>query len=80
VNEVVVHGIPDSRPLQEGDIVNVDVTVYLGGVHADTSATFAMGQVNDKVGRRVMPGMLVDVAMQLCICQILSVCSLATYA
>jgi methionyl aminopeptidase len=50
VNEVVVHGIPDCRPLQEGDIVNVDVTVYLGGVHADTSATFGVGNVSDKVG------------------------------
>lgn len=47
VNEVICHGIPDSRPLAEGDIVNVDVTIYLGGVHGDTSATFLVGDVDD---------------------------------
>ena len=40
VNEVICHGIPDSRPLAEGDIVNLDVTVYVEGVHGDTSATY----------------------------------------
>eukprot|EP00879_Flechtneria_rotunda_P019757 GHRR01020761.1.p1 GENE.GHRR01020761.1~~GHRR01020761.1.p1 ORF type:complete len:358 (+),score=103.92 GHRR01020761.1:387-1460(+) len=44
VNEVVCHGIPDSRPLQDGDIVNVDVTVFLDGYHGDTSGTFLVGQ------------------------------------
>ncbi len=43
VNEVICHGIPDSRPLQLGDIVNIDVTAYLGGFHGDCSATFAVG-------------------------------------
>ena len=47
VNEVVCHGIPDDRPLQEGDIVNIDVTAYIGGVHGDTSATFLVGQVDE---------------------------------
>jgi methionine aminopeptidase len=51
VNEVVVHGVPDSRPLAEGDIVNVDVTVYLGGVHADTSATFPVGKRISSTGK-----------------------------
>jgi methionyl aminopeptidase len=46
VNEVVCHGIPDSRPLREGDIVNVDVTAYLDGMHGDTSATFVVGDVD----------------------------------
>jgi methionyl aminopeptidase len=46
VNEVACHGIPDSRPLQEGDIVNVDVTAYIDGVHGDTSATFAVGELD----------------------------------
>lgn len=45
VNEVICHGIPDSRPLAEGDIVNVDVTAYIEGMHGDTSATFAVGEV-----------------------------------
>jgi methionyl aminopeptidase len=46
VNEVICHGIPDSRPLADGDIVNLDVTVYLDGVHGDTNATFGVGDVD----------------------------------
>jgi len=46
VNEVICHGIPDSRPLADGDIINIDVTIYLNGVHGDTSATFLVGDVN----------------------------------
>jgi methionyl aminopeptidase len=46
VNEVICHGIPDSRPLQDGDIVNLDVTVFVGGVHGDTNATFCVGNVD----------------------------------
>lgn len=45
VNEVVCHGIPDDRPLEEGDIVNVDVTAFVKGMHGDTSATFPVGEV-----------------------------------
>lgn len=48
VNEVVVHGIPDSRPLREGDIVNCDVTVYIGGMHGDCSETVFVGAVDDQ--------------------------------
>ena len=48
VNEVICHGIPDSRPLQEGDIVNIDVTVYHEGVHGDTSVTFPIGEVSER--------------------------------
>jgi len=43
VNEVVAHGIPDDRPLEPGDIVNCDVTIYLDGVHGDCSRTFLVG-------------------------------------
>ncbi|MCB0993835.1 MAG: type I methionyl aminopeptidase [Acidimicrobiales bacterium] len=46
VNEVICHGIPDSRQLAEGDIINIDVTIYLDGVHGDTSATFCVGEVD----------------------------------
>ena len=46
VNEVICHGIPDSRPLVDGDIVNLDVTAYHGGVHGDTNATFFVGDVD----------------------------------
>jgi methionyl aminopeptidase len=43
VNEVVAHGIPDDRPLEAGDIVNCDVTIYLDGMHGDCSRTFLVG-------------------------------------
>ena len=46
VNEVICHGIPDDRPLREGDIVNVDVTVFTGGVHGDTDATYPVGTID----------------------------------
>jgi methionyl aminopeptidase len=48
INNIIAHGIPDDRPLQEGDIINVDVTVYVDGYHGDTSATFLVGQVDEK--------------------------------
>jgi methionyl aminopeptidase len=47
VNEVICHGIPDSRIIEAGDIVNVDITAYLGGVHGDTNATFLAGNVDE---------------------------------
>jgi methionyl aminopeptidase len=53
VNEVICHGIPDSRPLEDGDIVNLDVTVFLDGMHGDCSATFLVGSV-DEEGRRLV--------------------------
>jgi methionyl aminopeptidase len=46
VNEVICHGIPDSRKLRDGDIVNVDITAYIDGVHGDTSCTFLVGEVD----------------------------------
>ncbi|HCV33697.1 MAG TPA: type I methionyl aminopeptidase [Acidimicrobiaceae bacterium] len=54
VNEVICHGIPDSRPLADGDIINVDVTIYLDGVHGDTSVTFAVGEIADEDRRLVV--------------------------
>jgi methionyl aminopeptidase len=48
VNEVICHGIPDSRVIEDGDIVNVDVTAYLDGVHGDTNATFLAGNVDEE--------------------------------
>ena len=47
VNEVICHGIPDARPLEEGDIVNIDITAYVGGVHGDTDATYPVGVVDE---------------------------------
>ena len=48
LNEVICHGIPDSTVIEDGDIVNVDVTGYVGGVHGDTNATFLAGEVSEE--------------------------------
>lgn len=53
VNEVVCHGIPDSRVLQSGDIVNLDITVYYKGYHGDLNETFLVGRVSDEDVRLV---------------------------
>ena len=58
VNEVVIHGIPGPRKLQEGDIVSIDVGAFLGGFHGDCAATYPCGQV-DKEAQR-----LIDVTQQ----------------
>ncbi len=61
VNEVICHGIPDTRPLEDGDIVKVDITAYIGGVHGDTCATFYAGDVAHEVrdlGERTREAML----------------------
>ena len=48
VNEVICHGIPDDRPLADGDIVNIDVTAFIDGVHGDCNATFPVGDVDTR--------------------------------
>ncbi|RYP82837.1 type I methionyl aminopeptidase [Nocardioides guangzhouensis] len=48
VNEVICHGIPDSTVVADGDIVNIDITAYLDGVHGDTNATFLAGDVDEE--------------------------------
>ena len=48
VNDVICHGIPDSRKLEDGDIVNIDVTAFIHGVHGDTNATFFVGDVDEQ--------------------------------
>jgi methionyl aminopeptidase len=48
LNEVICHGIPDDTEMVEGDIVNVDITAFIGGVHGDTNATFPVGEVDDE--------------------------------
>ena len=49
LNEVICHGIPDSTVVEDGDIVNIDVTAYIDGVHGDTNATFLAGDVDEDV-------------------------------
>lgn len=48
VNEVICHGIPDSTVLVEGDLVNIDITAYIGGVHGDNNATFGVGELDEE--------------------------------
>ncbi|CAF3290984.1 unnamed protein product [Rotaria socialis] len=48
INEVICHGIPDLRPLQDGDIVNIDISVYKHGFHSDLNETFFIGNVDQK--------------------------------
>jgi methionyl aminopeptidase len=48
VNEVICHGIPDARPLEDGDIVNIDLTAYVDGVHGDNCATYLCGDVDEE--------------------------------
>jgi methionyl aminopeptidase len=48
INEVICHGIPDSTALRDGDIVNIDVTAYIGGVHGDCNATYLVGDVDEE--------------------------------
>ena len=49
LNEVICHGIPDTTRIEDGDIVNIDVTAFIGGVHGDTNATFLAGDVAEDV-------------------------------
>ncbi len=51
VNEAVVHGVPDGRSLQEGDIVGIDVGASSGGFHGDGAVTLPIGQVDDETER-----------------------------
>jgi methionyl aminopeptidase len=53
INEVICHGIPDSTVLHDGDIINLDVTCFLDGVHGDTNATFFVGEV-DETSRKLV--------------------------
>ena len=48
LNEVICHGIPDDTVINDGDIVNIDITAYIGGVHGDTNATFLAGDVDEE--------------------------------
>jgi methionyl aminopeptidase len=61
VNEVICHGIPDSRPLEDGDVVKIDITAFIDGVHGDTCATFFAGTPREEVrhlGERTREAML----------------------
>jgi methionyl aminopeptidase len=48
LNEVICHGIPDDTVVNDGDIINIDITAFIGGVHGDTNATFLAGDVDEE--------------------------------
>ncbi len=54
VNDVAVHGVPDDRPLRDGDVVSIDVTTYLHGFHGDCTRTFIVGERGDEQSRRLV--------------------------
>ncbi|KAG2750075.1 methionine aminopeptidase [Suillus brevipes Sb2] len=47
VNETICHGIPDRRKLQQGDIINLDISLYYDGFHADVNATYPVGEIDE---------------------------------
>ena len=53
VNHVICHGIPDDKPLKEGDIVNIDVTIKKDGFHGDSSRMYAVGQISPVAKRLI---------------------------
>jgi methionyl aminopeptidase len=53
VNQTLIHGIPDERRLQDGDIISIDLGVYYKGYHADAARTFMVGNVDDRVRQLV---------------------------
>ena len=54
VNEVICHGIPDLRPLEDGDIVNVDIVNFYNGQHGDASKTYRVGENVDESSRKLI--------------------------
>jgi methionyl aminopeptidase len=53
INHVVCHGIPDDKPLREGDVVNIDVTFIVDGWHGDASRMFAVGEISRRAERLI---------------------------
>jgi len=51
INHVVCHGIPNAKPMREGDIVNIDITLIVDGWHGDTSRMYPVGQISRKAER-----------------------------
>ena len=53
MNEVICHGIPDKRPLEDGDILNIDITLFHDGYHGDVNETYLIGNV-DESGKKLV--------------------------
>ncbi|KAI9321744.1 peptidase M24, structural domain-containing protein [Dichotomocladium elegans] len=54
LNEVICHGIPDQRPLEDGDIINIDISCYYKGFHGDMNATYLVGDNASEVARKLV--------------------------
>ncbi|XP_016995079.2 uncharacterized protein [Drosophila takahashii] len=67
INNIACHGIPDDRQLANGDIINIDVTVFLNGYHGDCSETFLVGEVDER-------GSFLVEATKSCLDQCISLC------
>uniref|UniRef100_A0A0W0F503 Methionine aminopeptidase n=1 Tax=Moniliophthora roreri TaxID=221103 RepID=A0A0W0F503_MONRR len=67
VNEIICHGIPDQRVLQEGDIVNLDVSLYHDGFHGDLNATYAVGKIDEESEKLIKTAReALDAAIKMC--------------
>ncbi|EIM87833.1 methionine aminopeptidase [Stereum hirsutum FP-91666 SS1] len=67
LNEVICHGIPDQRKLQEGDIINIDVSLYYDGFHGDVNATYPVGRIDDESKKLIRTTReCLDEAIKLC--------------
>ncbi|KDQ20353.1 hypothetical protein BOTBODRAFT_27776 [Botryobasidium botryosum FD-172 SS1] len=67
VNEVICHGIPDQRPLREGDIINLDITLFYKGFHGDLNATYPVGAISEDAAKLIRTTRhALDEAIKLC--------------
>ncbi|KAK7014889.1 methionine aminopeptidase [Favolaschia claudopus] len=67
VNEVICHGIPDQRRLKEGDIINLDVSVYYQGFHGDVNGTYPVGQVDEESAKLIRTSrQCLDKSIEIC--------------
>lgn len=67
LNEVICHGIPDKRPLQEGDILNIDVSSIVDGFYGDTSRMVAIGEISEEKKRVIEVSLQsLNLAIQVC--------------
>ncbi|KAJ6596860.1 peptidase M24, structural domain-containing protein [Mycena vulgaris] len=67
INEVICHGIPDQRKLKEGDIINLDISVYYQGFHGDVNATYPVGKIDEESAKLIRTSReCLDKAIELC--------------
>ncbi|KAJ7792366.1 peptidase M24, structural domain-containing protein [Mycena leptocephala] len=67
VNEVICHGIPDQRKLREGDIINLDISVYYQGFHGDLNGTYPVGQIDEESAKLIRTTReCLDKAIEIC--------------